>query len=334
MDATQTEKNKGIPDIPANTTNAKGQNNRRILIYLLLNFGITWLLEFLVIWPLATSDNSSVLTIAQLLLTVVMFFPAVSAFLTRLITKEGFQNNMLLPKNGRRSIPYLLMGWFGPTLLTTIGAVMFFLIFPDRFDPGMGAMRTLLTAQGLEASDALVTMTVASQIISGVLFAPMLNALPCFGEEWGWRGYLLPKLLKSMGVMPTLLLSGIIWGLWHLPMIMLGHNYGTGYLGYPITGILAMCVFCVVVGVIFSYLTIRTGSCLPAIMGHGALNGFASAGILFTDGTRINPFIGPAPTGIIGGCAYIICAVVIAVLLVRHPGLEHMPDQIPETPAQ
>lgn len=324
MSSNQMEEKQGVP------MEETRQNNRRILIYLILCFGITWLFEFLAVWPVTLSANPSVQSLSRLLLTVVMFFPAFSVLLTRLITKEGMKDSMLMPKNGRRGIPYLLIGWFGPTLLTTIGSVVFFLIFPDRFDPSMGAMRTVLTAQGLEATDALVTMSVASQIVAGILLGPLLNALPCLGEEWGWRGYLLPKLLKRMDLLPTLLVSGLIWGLWHMPITMLGHNYGMGYTGYPIMGILAMCVFCTVMGVIFSYITIRTGSCLPAILGHGALNGFASAGILFTDGTGVNPFVGPVPTGIIGGCAFIICAVIMAVLLIRHPGLEYMPGQIAE----
>ena len=303
----------------------KKLNNKRIFIYLGLNFAITWLFEFFVLWPVATSDSQTVQSMARLLLSVAMFFPALSVLLTRLITKEGFKDAMLAPKNGKRSIPYFLIGWFGPTLLAIIGAVVYFLIFPKRFDPSMGAMTQMLASQGLEPTKDLVTMTVVSQIVVGVLLSPLLNAITCFGEEWGWRGYLLPKLLKSMKILPTLLVSGVIWGLWHLPAIMLGHNYGTGYPGYPYAGILAMCVFCIVTGIIFSYVTIRTGSCLPAILAHGAVNGFASAGILFTDGTTLNPFVGPIPTGIIGGSAYILCAIVMAVLLIRHPKLEHMP---------
>lgn len=328
MSSNQMVEKQGIP------AEEKRLNNRRILIYLILCFGITWLFEFLVVWPVALSTNPSVQSLSRFLLTVVMFFPALSVLLTRLITKEGLKDSMLMPKNGKRGMPYFLIGWFGPTLLTAMGAVVFFLIFPDRFDSSMGAMRIVLTAQGLEATDTLVTMTVASQIVTGVLLGPLLNALNCFGEEWGWRGYLLPKLLKRMELLPTLLVSGLIWGLWHLPITMLGHNYGMGYTGYPITGILAMCAFCIIMGVIFSFITIRTGSCLPAILGHGALNGFASAGILFTDGTGVNPFVGPVPTGIIGGLAFIICAVVMAVLLIRHPGLEYMPGQAPEAPVK
>lgn len=300
-------------------------NSRRILLYLLINFGATWLYEFLVVWPVATSSNPTVQSMAQLALAVAMFFPALSVVAIRLITKEGFKNAMLAPKNGKHSIPYFLMAWFGPALLTVVGAVIYFVIFPRDFDPEMGYMKTLLIAQGVTPTKEVVTVTVVSQIVTGILLAPLLNAVNCFGEEWGWRGYLLPKLLKRMGILPTLLISGVIWGLWHLPITILGHNYGMGYLGYPVTGILAMCLFCVVVGVIFSYLTIRTGSCLPAMLAHGGLNGFASAGILFTDGTSVNPFIGPVPTGIIGGSAFILCAVIMTVLLVKKTGLENMP---------
>lgn len=300
-------------------------NKRRILLYLLINFGATWLYEFLVVWPVATSSNPTVQSMSQLAVAVAMFFPALSVVAIRLITKEGFKNAMLIPKNGKRSIPYFLMAWFGPALLTTVGAVIYFVIFPKDFDPEMGSMKMLLIAQGITPTREIVTATVVSQIVTGLLLTPLLNAVNCFGEEWGWRGYLLPKLLKRMGILPTLLLSGVIWGLWHLPITILGHNYGTGYLGYPVTGILAMCLFCVVTGIIFSYLTIRTGSCLPAMLAHGGLNGFASAGILFTDGTSVNPFIGPIPTGIIGGSAFILCAVIMAVLLVKKPGLENMP---------
>lgn len=295
----------------------KKLNRRRILLYLLLNFGMTWVYEFLVVWPVALSENPVIQSMSQLALAVAMFFPALSVLLTRLITKEGFKDSMFVPKTGRRSIPYFLMGWFGPAVLTVIGSVIYFVMFPGSFDPSMGAMSAMLEAQGLEVTEALVTMTVVSQIAAGLLLAPLLNAIQCFGEEWGWRGYLLPKMQKGLKLLPTLLLSGVIWGFWHLPATMLGHNYGTGYPGYPVTGILAMCGFCVVMGIIFSYLTIRTGSCIPAILAHGSVNGFASAGILFTDGTGINPFLGPAPTGIIGGSAFIVCAIIMAVLLLK-----------------
>lgn len=301
------------------TKHTDSMTTKRILLYLGITFLITYLFEFLVIYPSVANISVASQATTQLLVGSVMFFPAIGVLLTRLVTKEKFQNAYFVPKTGKRSIPFFLFGWFGPVVLTVIGAAVYFLIFPSRFDSSMSYMAALLTASGMEATPQLTQLTVVSQIISAILLSPLLNCLTCFGEEWGWRGYLLPKMQEKCGILPTLLISGIIWGVWHAPLTALGHNYGVGYKGFPVTGILAMCGFCIVMGIIFSYITIRTGSCLPAVLAHGSLNGFAAAPILFTDGTNINPFVGPAPTGIIGGCAFILCAVIMTVLLMRHP---------------
>ena len=75
-----------------------------------------------------------------------------------------------------------------------------------------------------------------------------------------------------------------------------------------------MCLFCVVLGVFMSYVTLKTKSCLPAVIAHGAVNGFAAIGIYFTsDGG--NPFIGPAPTGIIGMIPFLLLAVFMVIHL-------------------
>lgn len=127
----------------------------------------------------------------------------------------------------------------------------------------------------------------------------------------------MPKMREKLPLFAVLLVNGVIWGLWHAPLTAIGHNYGTGYPGYPVTGILAMCCFCIVMGVIFSFITIKTGSCIPAVIAHGSLNGFASVAIYFTDGKGINAFVGPVPTGILGGSAFILCAVVMAGALLK-----------------
>lgn len=99
-------------------------------------------------------------------------------------------------------------------------------------------------------------------------------------------------------------------GLWHAPVIALGHNYGLGYPGFPCTGIAAMCVFCVAFGLLLMWLTMKTGSSLPAAVAHGAINGVASLGLLVSaDGG--NPFVGPLPTGIIGGAPILIAGAIV-----------------------
>ena len=119
-------------------------------------------------------------------------------------------------------------------------------------------------------------------------------------------------MLNCFPKIPALLLGGVIWGLWHAPLIIMGHNYGLGYRGFPFVGILAMCVFCVVLGTILSYVTIKTGSCVPAIIGHGTINGLASASVYFTSlQNPYNVFLGPMPTGLIGGAGFIALAAVL-----------------------
>lgn len=299
----------------------KKQDTKRLFLYLAITFCITYIYEFFILWPTASELSAFSAVTVQLLVAAAMFFPALGTLLTRLLTKEGFKNSYIVPKNGKRSIPFFLFGWFGPAALTALGAAMYFLIFPEKYDPDFGYLSALLTASGVEATADILHMTVISQILSGVLLAPLLNFITCFGEEWGWRGYLLPKMQNKCGMLPLLLINGLIWGIWHMPLTIMGHNYGTDYAGYPLTGILAMCAFCIVMGAIFTYITIRTGSCLPAVLAHGSVNGFSSVGVLYTDGTGLNPFVGPAPTGIIGGFAFLICAVVMSVMLIRRPGL-------------
>ena len=102
------------------------------------------------------------------------------------------------------------------------------------------------------------------QLPVAVFLAPALNIVTTFGEEWGWRGYLVPKVSERLRILPTLLVTGVIWGLWHAPITAIGHNYGTDYPGWPFVGIAAMCVFCIVIGIFLTYVTVRTGSAAAA----------------------------------------------------------------------
>lgn len=179
-------------------------------------------------------------------------------------------------------------------------------------------MRLTMETAGMpyEAQAVPMDLLMLIQIVQAVFLAPVLNFVTCFGEEWGWRGYLLPKVSNQLSTVPTLLVTGIIWGLWHAPLTAIGHNYGTGYAGFPFTGIGMMCLFCIVLGVLMSYVTLKTKSCIPAILAHGAVNGICAIGIYFTaDGG--NPFIGPAPTGIIGMIPFIIAAIFMVIHLKR-----------------
>ena len=95
--------------------------------------------------------------------------------------------------------------------------------------------------------------------------------------------------------------------LWHWPVIAMGHNYGFDYPGAPWTGFVAMTVFTLAVGAILGWSAERTGSALPAALGHGAINATAAIGFLFL-ATAAEPssLLGPAATGLVGGIGLIV----------------------------
>lgn len=228
-----------------------------------------------------------------------MFFPAIGVAITRLLTGEGFRNAWIRPVHFRQTWRYYLIGWFGPIALVTIGAIAYFALNPGQFDTSMSSFAE--TARQMESAGQPITMS-SSQIaalgyaqLALVIVAPLLNCVSCFGEEWGWRGYLLPHLSERYGVRIAVPVSGIIWGLWHAPVTVLGHNYGLGYPGWPIIGILAMCCLCVALSYLFSWLTFRAKSCLPAVFAHGALNGCSAAPLMFMAGTGPTHSSGPHP---------------------------------------
>lgn len=295
----------------------KKQDLKRVIIYIVITFALTWLYAIFLIYPIANGEalNGIPSLATQLVVAAAMFCPAIGVLLTRLVTKEGFKDAWLHP-HIKGNIKTYLLAWFGPALLTFTGMVVYFLLFPGNLDLGFSYFTATLEAAGapMETLPIPIGLLMAVQCVQALFMAPALNFVTCFGEEWGWRGYLLPKVSMHFSTVPTLLITGIIWGLWHAPLTIIGHNYGLGYWGFPFTGIAMMCLFCITIGIFLSFVTLKTGSCIPAILAHGAVNGIAAIGMYFTfDGG--NPFIGPAPTGIIGMIPFILTAVFMVLHL-------------------
>lgn len=123
--------------------------------------------------------------------------------------------------------------------------------------------------------------------IQTILIGPFLGLMMGFGEEYGWRGYLQSELIK-MGKKRGILLLGIIWGIWHWPIIWMGHNYP----GEPVWGTLLMTVYTVFLGFILGYAVLKTGSVWLAAFLH-ALNNQAAGyfmGFIYTPDSAIFSF--------------------------------------------
>lgn len=297
---------------------------KRFVIFLVLVFCLTYVFEFLVVTPMAKESGYGYAMNPQVkgLVALAMFFPAIGAVLTRLITKEAFHNAMIRP-NFKGNVKHYVFAWIGPQVLSIIGAVLYFFVFPERFDPNHGYMYELYTSMGAEMSPERMQKTMILQFVMAFLVAPILNFVTCFGEEWGWRGYMMPKMLEKMKFLPAVLLGGVIWGLWHAPIIALGHNYGTSYVGAPWLGILMMCIFCIVLGIIFTYWTVKTGSILPAVIGHGAVNGFFGAPLFFV-ADNSHTLLGPTACGIIAMLPLIVVAIIMCVKQTKAQTVENV----------
>lgn len=291
---------------------------RRVVIYLAFAFGIAWLFGLIVYLTGGMVDSPVIvpglnITLATVLIALgYMWSPALAHILTRVITREGWRDTLLRP-NFRRGWPYWFAAWLLPAVLTLVGAAVFFLLQPQYFDPELTLLRSMLPP-GLEIN---LWLLVAVQIVQAMLIAAVINSLFTFGEEFGWRAYLLPKLLP-LGARNAVLVSGVIWGLWHAPVIAMGHNYGLEYPGFPWSGILMMCVFTTAGGALISWVTLRGGSVWPAVIAHAVLNGIAGTAVLFTQGEP-NPLVGPLPVGIVGMAGFILFAL---WLLLRPDALE------------
>jgi len=103
-----------------------------------------------------------------------------------------------------------------------------------------------------------------SIFLPGLLVSFFIGWVAFFGEEFGWRGYLQDRLFPLFGGYKGVLVLGIIWGLWHSVLIVLGYNYP----GQPLIGNVLMILFTILAGIIFSYAVLKTGSIWIAVLLH------------------------------------------------------------------
>lgn len=293
-------------------------SKKRILIYLVFAFGISWATA-LVIFLTGGLKNSPIISFADteislaliLLATMYMFGPAIANILTRLLTKEGKENLLIQPKFDNGKWKMYLAGWFLPGILTIIGIVFYFLVFPGQYDSGLSILRDQISQSG-NMNNLNPWFIVIMQTMQAILLSPLLNAVSTLGEEFGWRGYLQPKLLP-LGGRKAVLITGLVWGVWHWPIILMGHNYGIAYFGAPFLGLLAMVWFTISLSFIYGWITIKAASFWPAVIAHGAGNGIAALGLLFVQG-KPNLTLGPSPAGFIGGIGLTAAALIIFLM--------------------
>lgn len=241
---------------------------KRLLIFLFLSFGLTWIIFAAAIMKGMKWDGSDYAM--EQFVGLGMLMPFGANLLTRMITKEGFpltgkDSLMLGIRFSHKMWKYYLFALLIPWICIELGNVLTLLVCSKAYD------KELLQTAGLDKGITYVYPLIAISSAAILSFAAL-------GEEEGWRGYMMPKLIYLLGMKKALIAGGVIWGLWHAPLTCIGHNFGTGYPGFPYVGILLMCVMCTLMGILLTFVTVRTNSIWPAAIMHAVNN--ASPSIL------------------------------------------------------
>jgi membrane protease YdiL (CAAX protease family) len=242
-----------------------------LLLTFILSWGLVALADSLGIGY--TSGSGMILAITY------MFMPTISlTILSKLFWREKIPG-VLKPKG-----KIFFLAWFWPILLAIATILVTTLIPGVTFSPGMegiiGRYGDSFSPEQLSAMRSQIAsigfMMPIIMIVQALLAGITINAIAAFGEEGMWRGFLL-KELKGLGWIRASIVIGAIWGAWHAPLIIQGHNYPE----HPQIGVVMMIIWCILLTPPLIYFTVRTGSVITAAIMHGTLNGICGIAMAY-----------------------------------------------------
>jgi len=196
--------------------------------------------------------------------------------------------------------------WFGYGL----GVVLFFALQTWlNYVFKLGTLVDLKTAfPQLAAANMPTVALYLTMALNTVVIAPFIGLIISFGEEYGWRGFLQTELNKLGRIRGTFLL-GVIWGIWHWPVIWMGYNYP----GQPLLGSIFMVAYCIILAYFLAYAVFKSKGVWTAAYLHALNNQALSFFLLFV----------VAPTNIIYsfgmGLPALLLGAIVVLLLLRDP---------------
>jgi len=260
-----------------------------LAVYLLVAFGLAWAIELGPVRAIGLQPGNIAVA---LWLIAVMFTPGLGALAARLVEGRGFGDAGLRWGRGR----YHLAAWLLPFALGLVALGLTLALGAGHLDLSGTVILEKLPpeqrAKALEQVAAVGRWFPLIVILSGLTEGVLLTCIATFGEEFGWRGYLQVRL-QHLGSLRAMVIVGLIWGLWHAPVIIQGHNYP----GHPYLGVPLMCLFCVLLAIILGWLFEQSGSILAPTIAHASVNSPTSSLGAFVAGA--DPAIANFP-GLIG----------------------------------
>lgn len=278
-----------------------------VAIFIVIALGLAWLVQL----PVWLSGDGLSSPLFGLTTAAMMFTPTIAAFIVVLFVKRPPNIPRLLGLSPLRPIGRTLgftaLALFGIPVLVFLAMILGHVMGLIRIDlNSFSGFVDGMNAAGQDLPDGSIVPVVVIQLA----FLPisiLMASLTAFGEELGWRGWLLPAL-RPLGTWPALVITGVVWGLWHAPVILLGYNYGRT----DVLGVLLMTGWCVLLGVVIGWLRLRSASVWPAVIAHGAVNAATASFLILFLATGQGP---EAVYGsILGWSGWIVLAVAIVVL--------------------
>ncbi|MDP6457330.1 MAG: CPBP family intramembrane metalloprotease [Candidatus Marinimicrobia bacterium] len=271
------------------------------------------ILTFLVNWIVAGLFflfGGSLQSTAGLVLAVgYMFVPMMIAIIIyKVVAKEAMRGPLGISFRLNR---WFFVAWLLPPVIAIVTLGVSFLIPGVEFSPGMeGMYERFAYNMSPEQMEAIREQQASMPIhpfwlglMQGLFVGFTINAIPAFGEELGWRGF-LQRELGVMGFWKSSLVIGFIWGVWHAPLILAGHNYPE----HPVLGLFMMTLWCMLMAPLISYVRLKSKSVIAAAVMHGTLNATAGLAILVVSGGS------DLTVGVTGLPGFIVLAVLVASL--------------------
>lgn len=247
------------------------------------------LVFFAMLIPLSILSYALLMT-SPIFVLLLMWAPGLSSIFARIVLREGISDISLRigGKQTLKKLPMILLlpviiGLFAYGIAWVTGLVQY--VTPDTF---------------IKAPSAVIFV---GTVLMQMLFGTIIGVLSSAGEELGWRGYMLTRLIDAR-IPKAVLTSGIIWGLWHLPVLLVG-NYYSG--PYPALSVVLFMISVTSFSYILSRLRLSTGSVWAAIFLHASWNAvIQDAFDLFSSGENVLLWTGES--GIFVALALLIAA--------------------------
>ncbi|MDX2190737.1 MAG: type II CAAX endopeptidase family protein [Bacteroidota bacterium] len=240
-------------------------------LFIILTFIVSWGIEALFYFSGYKINDP----LYQVMGIGVMWVPGLVAIIIQLIYKEPLISSLKLSLKPNIWFIWAIATPFALVFITIILSICFPGVFISWDMKGFYDRISLISSPEMiqKIKDANQLLSVHPFIIGiggAIVGGATINAIVALGEEIGWRGLLMNEL-KHKGYFNASMQTGLIWGVWHAPLILMGHNYPE----HPIAGVGMMVLFCVFISPIFSYIYLRANSIWAPAMLHGVLNAAA-----------------------------------------------------------